>query len=85
MNRRGHRRGERSVEWKSFFGTLIIVAFISFLQWPKLKQNPKKDKIAFIALLFIGLFLSMFNLQYMPGPRGIRQFLIKPFVEYMQK
>lgn len=85
MNRREHRRGEQSVEWKSFLGTLIIVAFIFFLQWPRLKQKPKKDKAAFIVLLLIGLFLSMFDIKYMTGPAEIRQSLIRPFVEYMQK
>ncbi|WP_414714809.1 hypothetical protein [Sporosarcina koreensis] len=71
--------------WGTFFATMLIVMTIVFLQWPKMKTNPKKDKTAFIVLLVIGLLLSMLDLQYMKGPTSVRQFLFKPFVEYMQK
>lgn len=73
------------MKWGAFFATMIIVMIIVFLQWPKMKTNPKKDKTAFIILLAIGLLLSMFNLQYIKGPSAVRQFLFKPFIEYMQK
>lgn len=73
------------MKWGVFVATTIIVMIIVFLQWPKMKTNPKKDKTAFIVLLVIGLLLSMFDLQYMKGPSSVREFLFTPFVEYMQK
>ena len=55
-------RGEGKVRWGAFFATTVIVALIILYQWPRMKQNPKKDKLAFITLLLIGWVLSMFDL-----------------------
>lgn len=64
--------------WGSFFGTMMIVLVIMFLQWPKIKQNPTRDKAAFIVLLMIGLVLSMFDLQHMKGPVTLVDVIFQP-------
>ena len=56
------------MRWGAFFATTVIVALIILFQWPRMKQNPKKDKMAFLILLLIGWGLSMFDLPHMGGP-----------------
>ncbi|MGE7761445.1 hypothetical protein [Peribacillus sp. NPDC097895] len=65
--------------------TAVIVFLIILYEWPKMKKNPKKDKVAFLTLLLIGLVLSMFNLPQMSGPTEWMQTLFRPFGEYMEK
>ncbi|MFD6207372.1 hypothetical protein [Peribacillus sp. NPDC060253] len=65
--------------------TAVIVFLIILYEWPKMKKNPKKDKVAFLTLLLIGLVLSMFNLPQMSGPTEWIQTLFRPFGEYMEK
>ena len=73
------------MRWGAFFCTTIIVALIILYQWPKMKQNPKKDKIAFSILLLIGWVLSMFDLPHMAGPTTWIEALFKPFGQFMEK
>ncbi|WP_207205095.1 hypothetical protein [Peribacillus sp. TH16] len=65
--------------------TTVIVALIILYEWPKIKQNPKKDKMAFFSLLLMGLVLSMFNIQQMSGPSAWIVTFFKPFGEFMEK
>ncbi|MGG0409361.1 hypothetical protein [Peribacillus simplex] len=65
--------------------TTVIVTLIILFEWPKMKQNPKKDKMAFLTLLLTGLVLSMFNLPQMSGPTEWIRTLFKPFGEFMEK
>ncbi|MEJ9232945.1 hypothetical protein LAV79_26760 [Peribacillus butanolivorans] len=65
--------------------TTVIVALIILYEWPKMKQNSKKDKMAFLSLLLMGLVLSMFNIQQMSGPTSWIETFFKPFGEFMEK
>ncbi|WP_286178713.1 hypothetical protein [Bacillus sp. B4EP4a] len=65
--------------------TTVIVALIILFEWPKMKKNPKKDKVAFLTLLLTGLVLSMFNLPQMSGPTQWVEILFRPFGEFMEK
>ncbi|WP_340084419.1 hypothetical protein MHB50_18110 [Siminovitchia sp. FSL H7-0308] len=69
--------------WGSFFGTMMIVLVIMFLQWPKMKQNSKKDKAAFIVLLMIALLLSMFDLQHLKGPVTLVDVIFQPLGKFL--
>ncbi|MBA9028203.1 MULTISPECIES: hypothetical protein [Bacillaceae] len=73
------------MRWGVFVSTTIIVVLIILYEWPKMKQNPKKDKVAFFTLLLIGLVLSMFDLSHMAGPTTWLETLFKPFGEFMEK
>ncbi|MFD6438967.1 hypothetical protein ACFWDG_03885 [Peribacillus sp. NPDC060186] len=73
------------MRWGAFFCTTVIVALIILYEWPKMKQNPKKDKMAFFSLLLMGLVLSMFNIQYMTGPTAWIETFFKPFGQFMEK
>lgn len=73
------------MRWGAFMCTTVIVTLIILFEWPKMKQNPKKDKMAFLTLLLTGLVLSMFNLPQMSGPTQWIEALFRPFGEFMEK
>ena len=73
------------MRWEAFFCTTVIVALIILLQWPKMKQNPKKDKLAFSILLLIGWGLSMFDLPHIGGPTAWIEAFFRPFGQFMEK
>lgn len=64
--------------------TAVIIAIVIFVEWPKMKQYPKKDKRVFFVLLFIGLGLSIFDLPYIPGPITWLEAFFKPFAQFMR-
>jgi hypothetical protein len=73
------------VRWGAFLGTTIIIAVIILFQWPKMKQHPKKDKMAFFMLLLFAWVLSMFDLPNMAGPVTLIEALFKPVGQFMEK
>ncbi|MBS4188953.1 hypothetical protein KHA94_01815 [Bacillus sp. FJAT-49705] len=73
------------MKWGNFLATAFIILIIILLQWPKMKQKPKKEKSAFIVLLLIGLFLSMFDLPYIGGPAKWIEYVFNPFGEILEK
>jgi hypothetical protein len=73
------------MRWGAFFSTTVIVALIILFQWPSMKQNPKKDKLAFFTLLLIGWGLSMFDLPHIGGPTSWVEALFRPFGQFMEK
>lgn len=73
------------IRWGAFFATTGIVALIILFQWPKIKHNPKKDKLAFFMLLLLGSVLSMFDLPHIAGPTSWIEALFKPFGQWMEQ
>jgi len=73
------------VKWGSFFAVTIVIIGILLLQWPKMKQAPKKDKWAFGLLLLIGWALSMFDLQHISGPITWKEVIFRPFRPLVEK
>lgn len=62
-----------------FISTLIIACMFLF-QWPKLNQNQKKEKAAFITLTLFGWLLInfLFIFPNTPGPTEFIDFMYKP-------
>lgn len=73
------------MRWGALFFTTVFAIVIILYQWPRMKQNPKKDKIAFLTLLFIGWILSMFDLPHIGGPTAWVQSLFRPIEQYMKQ
>jgi hypothetical protein len=67
------------MSWSFFICVTIAVLLITWFEWSKLKQKPKKDKVAFISLLLIVWLLSMLDLPNTPGPTTVLQIIFKPF------
>ncbi|MBY0120973.1 hypothetical protein [Bacillus sp. S/N-304-OC-R1] len=73
------------MNWGIFFATACIIGMIVLYEWPKLKNYPKKDKTAFIVLIIFSLCLSLFNLPYIEGPIRWIQYVLQPFVNFVNK
>lgn len=73
------------MKWGVFFATAGIVLVIILFQWPKMKQQSKKDKGAFIVLLLLALMLSMFDLQHIKGPVTLLEYIFKPFGKLIEQ
>lgn len=73
------------MKWGAFISITAVVTLIILYEWARLKQAPKKDKIAFFLLLFIVWVLSMFNLQQMAGPVTLVEAIFKPFSQFLEQ
>ncbi len=74
-----------SMMWGQFFSVAVVVAVIVILQWPGIKDNPTRDKGAFMTLLLIGLILSLFNLEYIKGPPHLERAIFHPISRLIGK
>lgn len=72
------------MKWGTFFITGMLIFLILLLQWPKMKNSPIKDKLAFISLLLIGWVLSMFDLMHISGPVSWLDTLTKPLTRLLE-
>uniref|UniRef100_A0A942T7V0 Uncharacterized protein n=1 Tax=Neobacillus citreus TaxID=2833578 RepID=A0A942T7V0_9BACI len=62
-------------------GVTVILVLILLFQWPKLKKNERKVKIAFFSLMVVnwGLAVLLVFFPEMPGPGQFIDFLYKSF------
>ncbi|GHI00308.1 hypothetical protein [Neobacillus kokaensis] len=62
-------------------GVTIILVLIFLYEWPKLKKNKKKVKIAFFSLMVVNWVLAVLLIIFpeMPGPGQLIEFIYKPF------
>lgn len=62
-------------------GVTITLVLIFLYQWPKLKKNEKKVKIAFFSLMLLNWVLAVLLVIYpeMPGPGQLIDFIYKSF------
>jgi len=73
------------IEIAAFAWTAIVVALLTMYEWPKMKQSPKKDKIAFISIMLIGLFMTLFSLKQMAGPVTWLELIYRPLGKFMEQ
>lgn len=72
------------MRWGVLIGVTAIMALMFAYEWPRMKKNPKKDKIAFVVLILIGWILAMFDLPNMTGPTTWIETIFKPFGKIME-
>lgn len=72
------------MKWGLLLGMSTVVGLIILFEWPKLKPLPLKDKVSFFALMFIGWFLSLFDLPNVPGPTSVIETLFKPLAKMLE-
>ncbi|WP_103106396.1 hypothetical protein [Brevibacillus reuszeri] len=72
------------MKWGLLLGMSTLVGLIIIYEWPKLKPLPKKDKLSFFVLVFMGWFLSLFDLPNIPGPTSMIESLFKPFSKMLE-
>lgn len=73
------------MRWSFFCGITITVIVIFWLEWRKLKQNPKRDRAAFVTLLILIWLMSMMDIINMPGPNRMLAFIFKPLMGLVQQ
>ena len=74
------------MKWGPVLGSILIVILMILYQWPKLQQNKKKDKAAFITLSVIGLLLANLLIFYpdIPGPTELIDLMYKPLGKLLE-
>jgi hypothetical protein len=62
-------------------GVTILLVLIFFSQWPKLKKNEKKVKMAFLSLMLVNWILAVLLVIFpeMPGPGQLIDFIYQSF------
>jgi hypothetical protein len=72
--------------WTVFAITVGVVLLILY-EWPKMKQNQKKEKAAFVTLTAMGWLLAILLVFFpdMPGPTQMIEKLFKPLGKLIEK
>ncbi len=65
----------------AILGGTVILVLIFLSQWPNLRKNERKVKIAFFSLMVVNWVLAVLLVSFpeMPGPGQFIDFLYKPF------
>ncbi|WHY73543.1 hypothetical protein [Fictibacillus enclensis] len=68
------------MKWISVIGITIVVAILAFYEWPKMKKDCQKEKMAFITITTIGWLLAIVLLFFpdLPGPTHLIVKIFKP-------
>ncbi|WP_243291620.1 hypothetical protein [Bacillus sp. FJAT-47783] len=72
------------MKWDTFMIAILVIFAIIAYEWPKMKQNPLKDKAAFLTLLLLAGVLSLFDLPNMAGPPTFIEWIFKPISKIME-
>lgn len=75
------------MKWGAIFGMSVLMVCIVLFQWPKLAQNQKKEKVAFLSLSFLGWALAILLIIYpdMVGPTEFIGGIFKPLGKLLEK
>ncbi|WP_227935589.1 hypothetical protein [Alkalihalobacillus deserti] len=66
------------MEWLYTVGIIVVLSLIVYFQWPIINPDQKKEKMTFMTLLIISLFLAVF-LVFFPDTTSPMQVLEKIF------
>lgn len=66
------------IRWDVWFLVTVVIVIGFLYEWPKIQKSPKKDKIAFWALLVIGWIIAMFDLPNIAGIPTLIENIFKP-------
>jgi multisubunit Na+/H+ antiporter MnhB subunit len=69
------------LKWGPIVSCSIIIFFIVLFQWPKIKKDQKREKIAFVIITGFGWLLAtlLFLFPDLPSPTDLVDFIFKPF------
>lgn len=77
----------KQMKWAAVLGITAILAFMTVYEWPKMKAQMKKEKMAFAALTILGGILALLLVFYpeMPGPTKWIDAVFKPLGKFLEK
>jgi multisubunit Na+/H+ antiporter MnhB subunit len=75
------------MKWGAVFAIVIIAILMTLFEWPKINQNQKKEKAAFMIVTGIGCLLAILLIIYpeMPGPTQLVESIYKPLGKLLEK
>ncbi|MDR7002832.1 hypothetical protein [Neobacillus niacini] len=75
------------MKWGAILGSILIILVMTLYQWPKLTQNQKRDKIAFLFLSILGWMLTILLIFFpdIPGPTQLVNSLYEPLGKLLEK
>ncbi|WP_027415716.1 hypothetical protein [Aneurinibacillus terranovensis] len=75
------------MKWAEILGITVVLVFMTIYEWPKMKGQMKKEKIAFAALTMLGGGLAFLLVFYpeMPGPTQWIDAIYKPLGKFIYK
>jgi multisubunit Na+/H+ antiporter MnhB subunit len=75
------------VKFAAILGFTVILVFITLYEWPKMKGQMKREKIAFAALTILGGILAFLLVLFpdIPGPTQWLNAIYKPLVTLFEK
>ncbi|MDQ6601006.1 hypothetical protein [Bacillus salipaludis] len=75
------------MKWLAVIGITVCVVLIILFEWPKMEQNQKKEKTAFVTITAVGWILGILLLFFpdMPGPTQMIEVLFKPLGKMIEK
>ncbi|WP_095022323.1 hypothetical protein [Bacillus thuringiensis] len=75
------------MKWTTVVGVTIWSILIILYEWPKMKQNQKKEKVAILILTAIGWLTTILFLFFpdIPGPTQAISNIFKPLSKVFEK
>jgi multisubunit Na+/H+ antiporter MnhB subunit len=75
------------MKWAVILGVTAILVCMTLYEWPKMKVQMKREKIAFAALTVLGWVLAFLLVFFpdMPGPTQWIEAIYKPLGKFLKK
>ncbi|WP_017753730.1 hypothetical protein [Calidifontibacillus oryziterrae] len=72
------------LNWTTVFIVQFIIWLIVLFEWKQFKKTLKADRITFSVILILSAFMSFFNLENLPGPITLLQYIFGPLGRLME-
>lgn len=74
------------MEWVAVVGIAAVLILMALYEWPNLKSNKARGKIAFVALTGLGGILAVLLVfvPELPGPSDFMDSLFKPLINMLE-
>lgn len=72
------------LDWYTVFVVQVFIWLIVLFEWRRIKKGSKADRITFAAILTLSALMSFFNLENLPGPITLLQYIFGPLGRMME-
>lgn len=75
------------MKWAAVLGIAAVLMLMALYEWPNMKTQKKREKIAFAALTVLGGILAVLLIFVpdMPGPAQFMDTLYQPLINMLEK
>ena len=71
------------INWTIVLIVQVLIWLIVIFEWKRLKNASKADRIIFVSILILATLMSFFNLENLPGPLTLLQYVFGPLGRIM--